>query len=65
VWAKLPEPGEPPPVLQPAGPTAAAAGPTAAAAGPENQLPSRLALELPDGRYLLAYRRFEATKDDA
>jgi len=54
----LPEPGERPPDLGPA-------SPTSVPPAPENQLLSRMELELPDGRYLLAYRRLEATPSDA
>jgi hypothetical protein len=54
----LPEPGESPPALEPA-------GQASAVPASENPLVSRLELELPDGRYLLAYRRLEATSADA
>jgi hypothetical protein len=54
----LPEPGDSPPALEPA-------DRASAASAPESPLLSRLELELPDGRYLLTYRRLEATAADA
>jgi hypothetical protein len=67
VWTKLPEPGEPP-ALEPAGQASslpASSLPASAVSASENPLLSRLELELPDGRYLLAYRRLEVTSADA
>jgi hypothetical protein len=51
----LPEPGDSPAALEPAD----------RASAPESPLLSRLEVELPDGRYLLAYRRLEAIAADA
>jgi hypothetical protein len=46
----LPETGDSPPAVEPT-------GQGSAAQAPEGPVLSRLDLELPDGRYLLAYRR--------
>jgi hypothetical protein len=54
----LPEPGDSPPTLEPSHRTSATPAPV-------NPLLVRLELELPDGRYLLAYRRVEASAADA
>jgi hypothetical protein len=54
----LPEPAGSPPADQPD-------GPRLSVVTPGNPLLSRLELELPDGRYLLAYTQLEPASADA